>query len=171
MRDSPHSVDRSSIVYPGVQHPNFGSASELQAMITSIHSYGMRVVVDFDLSGFDAFSDWYNYDESSKPSAYGPLFLNSTEYKYDGRTARTLALEPSSPAYVAVEDILYEYSETLDLDGVYWKGLLCFRLNSVECAAGRGDDIDMNIALLRKVVYDYQESFSLWVGVEKACDA
>ena len=171
LHDSPHSVDQSSIVYPGVQHPNFGSISELQTMIRRIHSYGMQVVIDFDLSGFDAFSDWYNYDGSSKPSAYGPLFLNSTEYKYDGRTARALALESTSPAYMAVEDILYEYSETLDFDGVYWKGLLCFRLDSVDCASGRGDDIDVNVALLRRVVHDYQGMFSIWVGAEKACDA
>ena len=96
------SLDQASIVYPGVQHPNFGSISELQLLVRAIHSYGMRVVLDMDLSGFD---------------------------------------------------------------GVYWKGLLCFRLNSAHCALGSGRDNSVNTELLQRVVATF-EDVQIWVRAE-----
>ena len=159
------SLDQASIVYPGVQHPNFGSISELQLLVRAIHSYGMRVVLDMDLSGFDGHSNFYNYDESAAPSRYGPLFVNATEYAYDGRKARALNLEENEPARTVLEDTLYDLTTTLGFDGVYWKGLLCFRLNSAHCALGSGRDNSVNTELLQRVVATF-EDVQIWVRAE-----
>ena len=158
-------LDQASIVYPGVQHPNFGSISELQLLVQAIHNHGMKVILDVDFSGFDSHSNLYNYDESASPSSYGPLFDNFTEYTYDGRRVRALNMEGSQPAHTMLEDMLYDLTTTLGFDGVYWKGLLCFRLQSEQCVNGSGQDNSVNTDLLRRVVESF-EDVQIWVRAE-----
>ena len=145
-----------------MQHPNFGSISELQLLVRAIHELDMRVILDLDLSGFDDRSNLYNYDESAAPSSYGPLFANTTEYVYDGRRARALNMEENLPGRTVLEDTLYDLATTLGFDGVYWKGLLCFRLNGAHCAYGSGRDNAMNTELLQRVVETF-EDVGIWV--------
>ena len=48
---------------------------------------------------------------------------------------------------------------------MYWKGLLCFRLNSAHCALGSGRDNSVNTELLQRVVATF-EDVQIWVRAE-----
>ena len=67
-------LDDSHIVYPGIPHPDFGSASDLRSFLAKLAHYGIRTLSEWDLAYFTTDSDWYNYDGSASSQSFGSLF-------------------------------------------------------------------------------------------------
>lgn len=155
-------VDHSHVVYPDVLHPELGSQQELKLLVDSIHSLDMLVLVDLDWTGFDEFSNYYNYDGSSSPTPFGPLFQNTSVYQYQGRTSRSINLSGDHPSSMLLTDVLYRYAYVYDMDGFYWKGLLCLRLDGPNCQVGEGKDNAFNTQFLKNLVTSF-DTVTLWV--------
>ena len=155
-------IDHSHVVYPDVIQPLLGSQQQLKRLIDRIHQYGMRVIIDIDWTGFDNQSNFFNYDESNQPTSYGPLFQNTTIYSYNGHEGRSLDLSVDHAGYHLLENVLYRYSYTYQFDGIYWKGMLCFRLNHIHCENGFGEENTSNTDFLLNVK-SIADTVDLWV--------
>lgn len=162
-------VDHSHVVYPDVTHPDLGSQRQLMNLINAIHSLDMNVIVDIDWTGFDSFSNYYDYDGSGKPTDFGSLFQNTTEYDYLGRRSRSVNLSVDHPGALLLSEILSRYKYTYQFDGVYWRGLLCMRLDDENCQLGIGRDNRVNSAFLRNIKTELNGDF-LWVRFNESCD-
>ena len=158
-------VDHAKVVYPGVPHPAYGSQKELSQFIAAIHERGLQVIMDMDWTGFTKDSDYYNYDGSFSPSEFGPLFQpNVTPFMYEGHISQSIDLGTDRPSTILLNDIIYRYSWKFGFDGIYWRGLLCLRLNGTDCSEGDGVE-NLNNALFLKEVVNRMDTVGLWVCV------
>ena len=159
--------DHASVVYTGVPHPSLGSQRDLTQLVEAIHAEGMQVIVDINWTSFSRHSDFYNYDGSEEPTVFGALFQTS-EAGVDstGQVRRAIDLGVDRPGSLLLNDLLYRYTWTFGMDGVYWKGLLCLRVNGTECADGVGMENLPNAQYLRDVVKRL-DTVKLWVGKMK----
>lgn len=165
----PFIIDNSHVVYPDVIHPDLGSQKQLMNLVDAIHSLGMSVIIDIDWTGFDSFSNYYDYDGSGKPTNFGSLFQNTTEYNYLDRRSRSVNLNADHPGALLLSDILTRYMYTYQFDGVYWRGLLCMRLDDENCQLGIGRDNGVNSAFLRNIKTELNGEF-LWVEFDELID-
>lgn len=55
------------------------------------------------------------------------------------------------------------FTSLVGFDGVYWKGLLCLRLDGARCGSGQGEENAVLSAMLGSVVGHFP-SVGLWVG-------
>ena len=157
-------VDHAKVVYPGVPHPAYGSQKELSQFIAAIHERGLQVILDMDWTGFSKDSDFYNYDGSFSPSEFGPLFQESSSpFMYEGHLSQSIDLGTDRPGATLLNDIIYRYSWKFGFDGIYWRGLLCLRLNSTHCTEGAGVET-LNNALFLKEVVSRMDTVGLWVS-------
>ena len=156
-------IDHSKVVYPGVPHPAYGSQKELSQFVAAIHARGMKVLMDMDWTGFSKDSDFYNYDGSSYPSEFGPLFQETIDpFMYEGHVSQSIDLGTDRPSATILSDIIYRYSWKFGFDGIYWRGLLCLRLNSTQCNEGDGTE-NVSNALFLKDVVNQMDTMNLWV--------
>ena len=132
-------------------HPLFGSTTDIITFIHKAHTLSIRVLIDLDVTGFTPDSNYYNYDLSSYPSPFGPLFQNTSSFPYHNTTSKTVDLGEDYPMNTMVSNLLFRYSYVLGFDGVYWKGLLCLRLDSRECEQGEGSDNEKAVRFLRSM--------------------
>ena len=133
-------LDHGSILTPEAPHPAHGSFTDLKALVSAIHSRGMRVLFDVDWTGFSNASCFYDYDQSGHPSSYGPLFETGEEYRYDAHLSQKPRLWEDHPMFTLFANTLDAFTSLLGFDGVYWKGLLCLRLDGARCGAGQGEE-------------------------------
>ena len=144
-------------------HPSLGSHVDLKILIDAIHALEMRVIVDIDWSGFDNSSNYYNYDGSSYPSSFGPLFQNTSSYQYQDHISQLMNLEDSHPGSILLVDLLRRLTTTYQFDGIYWKGLLCLRLEDADCQFGVGKVNVINEQFL-KTITSKLSNIAIWVG-------
>ena len=122
---------RRSNVYEGVQHPAYGSQEDLIALVQAIHTKGMLVMIDVDWSGLSRYSDFYDYDGSSIPTSFGPLFQATYDtYEYQAKTCKKFDLSSGSAGETIVSSALSRLATVFGFDGIYWRGLMCLRLDS-----------------------------------------
>ena len=156
-------LDDGSILTPEAPHPAHGSFTELKALVSAIHSRGMRVLFDVDWTGFSNASCFYDYDQSGHPSSYGPLFETGAEYRYDAHLSQKPRLWEDHPMFTLFANTLDVFTSLVGFDGVYWKGLLCLRLDGARCGSGQGEENAVLSAMLGSVVGHFP-SVGLWVG-------
>ena len=161
--------DHGSILTPEAPHPDHGSFTELKSLVRAIHARGMRVLFDVDWTGLSNASSFYDYDQSGQPSAYGPLFMEGVEYDYDAHRAQKPRLEADHPLFTLFANLLDVFTGLLGFDGVYWKGLLCLRLEDRACSKGQGSENRPLLEMLQSVVGDVP-SVGLWVGGREGVD-
>lgn len=156
---------RRSNVYEGVQHPAYGSQEDLIALVQAIHSKGMLAMIDVDWSGLSRYSDFYDYDGSSIPTSFGPLFQATYDtYEYQAKTCKKFDLSSGSAGETIVSSALSRLATVFGFDGIYWRGLMCLRLDSSNCERGTGSDNAINTQYLREVVSRFASSISFFVG-------
>ena len=150
-------------------HPLFGSTTDIITFIHKAHTLSIRVLIDLDVTGFTPDSNYYTYDLSSYPSPFGPLFQNTSSFPYHNTTSKTVDLGEDYPMNTMVSNLLFRYSYVLGFDGVYWKGLLCLRLDGERCFEGEGEDNVVNTEFLKQV-RARADTVSIWVGDERGID-
>lgn len=156
---------RRSNVYEGVQHPAYGSQEDLIALVQAIHTKGMLAMIDVDWSGLSRYSDFYDYDGSSIPTSFGPLFQATYDtYEYQSKTCKKFDLASGSAGETIVSSALSRLATVFGFDGIYWRGLMCLRLDSSNCERGTGSDNAINTQYLREVVSRFSSSISFFVG-------
>ena len=156
---------RRSNVYEGVQHPAYGSQEDLIALVQAIHTKGMLAMIDVDWSGLSRYSDFYDYDGSSIPTSFGPLFQATYDtYEYQAKTCKKFDLSSGSAGETIVSSALSRLATVFGFDGIYWRGLMCLRLDSSNCERGTGSDNAINTQYLREVVSRFASSISFFVG-------
>lgn len=156
---------RRSNVYEGVQHPAYGSPEELVDLVQAIHQKGMLAMIDVDWSGLSRYSDFYDYDGSSIPTSFGPLFQATYDtYEYQSKTCKKFDLSRGSAGETIVSSALDRLATVFRFDGIYWRGLMCLRLDSSNCERGTGSDNAINTQYLREVVSQFSSSISFFVG-------
>lgn len=156
---------RRSNVYEGVQHPAYGSQEDLIALVQAIHTKGMLAMIDVDWSGLSRYSDFYDYDGSSIPTSFGPLFQATYDtYEYQAKTCKKFDLSSGSAGETIVSSALSRLATVFGFDGIYWRGLMCLRLDSSNCERGTGSDNAVNTQYLREVVSRFSSSISFFVG-------
>ena len=140
---------RRSNVYEGVQHPAYGSPEELVDLVQAIHQKGMLAMIDVDWSGLSRYSDFYDYDGSSIPTSFGPLFQATYDtYEYQSKTCKKFDLSRGSAGETIVSSALDRLATVFRFDGIYWRGLMCLRLDSSNCERGTGSDNAINTQYL-----------------------
>ena len=155
----------NSHVYEGVQHPDLGSQQDLQDLVAAIHDHGMKAMIDLDWSGLNRYSDFYDYDGSSTPTTFGPLFQPTYDiYQYYGRACKKIDLSSGSAAETVLNAVIDRYARVFGFDGIYWRGMMCLRLDSPNCESGQGTDNAINTHYLQRVVSLFQNSVSFFVG-------
>ncbi|CBK20608.2 uncharacterized protein [Blastocystis hominis] len=152
-----------TILTPEAPHPAHGSFTDLKALVEAIHSRGMRVLFDVDWTGFSNASVFYDYDQSGHPSSYGPLFEPGEEYRYNAHLSQKPRLTEDQAMFSLFASTLDAFTGPLGFDGVYWKGLLCLRLDGARCAHGQGSENAALAAMLRSVVGHFP-AVRLWFG-------
>ena len=153
----------NQVVFPDVIHPSLGSSYTILQFISVAHSLNIHVICDIDFTGFSSASNYYNYDLSSSPTPFGPLFQSTSSYSYNDHTCRAADMGEDHPMNVILSNMLYRYSYVLGFDGVYWKGLLCFRLDDARCGEGKGEDNAVNTELLKEIKHRF-DTVKYWVG-------
>ena len=161
----PRCWKRRSNVYQGVQHPVYGSQADLVSLVQEIHRNGMFAMIDMDWSGLSRYSDFYDYDGSSIPTSFGPLFQSTYDtYEYQTKTCKKFDLSSGSAGETIVNSAIERLGTVFGFDGIYWRGLMCLRLDSSDCQRGTGSDNAINTQYLRQVVSQFSDSISFFVG-------
>ena len=156
------SLVHASLLTPEAPHPALGSLQELKKLVTMIHNRGMKVLFEVDWTGFSNRSSYYNYDQSGMPTMYGPLFMDTQEYSYDGHLAQKPCLITDHPLFTIFSGVIDRYIEYYGFDGLYWKGMLGLRLDDMNCGQGYGNDNRLLTEMLQSVVNQFG-SVNLWV--------
>ena len=81
---------------------------------------------------------------------------------YEGHVSQSIDLGTDRPSATILSDIIYRYSWKFGFDGIYWRGLLCLRLNSTQCNEGDGTE-NVSNALFLKDVVNQMDTMNLWV--------
>ena len=156
---------RRSNVYEGVQHPSYGSPEELVALVDEIHKNRILAMIDVDWSGLSRYSDFYDYDGSSIPTSFGPLFQSTYDtYEYQSKTCKKFDLSSGSAGETIVSSAVNRLATVFGFDGIYWRGLMCLRLDSTNCERGTGSDNAINTQYLREVVSKFSSTISFFVS-------
>lgn len=150
-------------IFPDVIHPFLGTSADILQFIHAAHALQIRVICDIDFTAFTAASNYFNYDLSSFPTAFGPLFESSSSFAYNSHTCQAADLGEDHPMNVVLTNMIYRYTYVLGFDGLYWKGLLCFRLDDPRCGEGIGEDNVIHTKLLKETKHHF-DTVKYWVG-------
>ena len=146
-------IGNSSVVFPGIPHPAHGSHSSLSSLLYQIAFTGMSSLYDIDISCFSTHSDWYNYDGSANATWFGSLFnVASPLYDYEGKHCAKPRMDSGHVVHSLLTSILERPVKEFGFSGLWWRGVLCLRLNSPQCAQGKGDDDLTAVRFVRNVV-------------------
>lgn len=133
----------SRSLYTGMPNPLFGTLDSLATLLREAHKRRIFVVSSMDFAAFTKDSYLYNYDGSSEPSPFGPLFESDTILIGNSPAARldlTKSGDKESAGRVFLNSVLRYYQQELGLDGFIWRNFLCFRIKGPSCAQGIGLD-------------------------------
>lgn len=145
-------LDHASVVYPGIPHPRYGLQSSLCSLLANISFTGMSSLHDVDLTQFSTASDWYNYDGSANSTWFGTLFdAEAPLYQYQGRTRGKPDLQTGTVSHTLLRAMLTRFVGEFGFTGLWWRGLLCLRLDSRECEQGEGSDNKKAVRFLRSM--------------------
>ena len=91
------------------------------------------------------------------------MFESSSSFAYNSHTCQAADLGEDHPMNVVLTNMIYRYTYVLGFDGLYWKGLLCFRLDDPRCGEGIGEDNVIHTKLLKEAKHHF-DTVKYWVG-------
>mgnify|MGYP006954138942 FL=1 len=163
-------LDHASVVYPGIPHPRYGLQSSLHSLLANISFTGMSSLHDVDLTQFSTASDWYNYDGSANSTWFGSLFdAEAPLFQYQGRTCGKPDLRTGTVSHTLLKTMLTRFVNEFGFTGLWWRGLLCLRLDGERCFEGEGEDNVVNTEFLKQV-RARADTVSIWVRDESGFD-
>ena len=139
----------TSIQYPGILHPHYGSMDEFRELVSLCHEVGIRVLLEVNWVFADKTSMFYDYECDA---TWGPYF--STFYAATVFENHKLGFSSLKQTRNYIWKILSKWRNEIAIDGVVWQYSNCLFYSGSSCLMNIGSIDGDAVRMIRQFVED-----------------